>query len=188
MVDTGELFYFMHLNSGPTIRMGDDSEIQTKGIGRIDLEHGFFSDVLYLPELATNLLSVYQMTHIGEANRVTFTLDMVEIAEISSYQFVSIGYADHHERMYKFSNFLPTSNDQALLSHANEISKLWHERFGHMNYKYLHALHRNEMVEGLPQIKSSNGACIGCIIGKHPKRSYEKGMPRRATKTLGLVH
>ena len=62
---------------------------------------------------------------------------MVEITEISTDQVIAIGYADHHERMYKFSSFLPTSNDQALLSHANEVSKLWHQIFGHMNYKYL---------------------------------------------------
>ena len=109
------------------------------------------------------------MTHTGEAKRVTFTPDLVEIAEISSNQFVAVGYADHHERMYKFLNFLPTSNDQALLSHANNTSKLWYEIFHHMNYKYLQALHRDEMVEGLPQIKPSNVACIGCVVGKHPE-------------------
>ena len=57
--------------------MGDDSEIQTKGIGRIELEHGFFSDVLYVPEIAANLLLFYQITHIGEEKRVTFDPDMV---------------------------------------------------------------------------------------------------------------
>ena len=67
--------------------------------------------MLYVLELAANLLLVYQMTHTGEEKRVTFTLDMVEIAEISSDQVIAIGYADHHERMYNFSNFLPTSND-----------------------------------------------------------------------------
>ena len=117
--------------------MGDDLEIQTKGIGRIELEHGYFSGVLYVPDLAVNLLSVYQMNHIGDPKRVTFTPDMVEITENSTNQVIAIGYGDHHERMYKFPNFLPTSNDQAHLSHANEVSKLWHERFGHMNYKYL---------------------------------------------------
>ena len=139
----------MSSNVGPTVRMGDDSELQTKVIGRIDLEHGYFSDVFYVPDLAANLFSGYQITHIGEANRVTFTLDMVEISEISIDQVIAIGYANHHERMYKFSNFLPTSNDQEIISHANEVLKLWHERFGHMNYKYLQALHRYEMVEGL---------------------------------------
>ena len=128
------------------------------------------------------------MTHTGKPKRVTFTLDMVEITEISVDHVITIGYADHHERMYKFLNFLPTSSDQALLSHANEVSKVWHERFGHMNYKYLQALHRDEMVEGLPQIKSSNGACIGCVVGKHPERIYEKGMERSPTQPLGLVY
>ena len=105
--------------------MGDDSELQTKGIGRIDFDHGFFSDVLYVPDLAENLLSVYHMTHTEEPKRVIFTPDSVEISEISTDQVVAVGYADHHERMYKFSNFLPTSSDQELQPHANEVSKLW---------------------------------------------------------------
>ena len=82
--------------------MGDDSELQTRGIGRIELEHGFFSDVLHVLDLAANLLEVYQMIHIGEPKRVTFTPDMVESTEISTDQVIAIGYADHHERMYKF--------------------------------------------------------------------------------------
>ena len=129
--------------------MGDDSRLQTKGIGMIDLEHGFFNEVLYVPDLVENFLSIYYMTPTREPKRVTFTPDMVEITEISTYQVIAIGYADHHERMYKFSSFLPTSNGQGLLSHANEVLKLWHETFGHMNYKYLQELHRDEMVEGL---------------------------------------
>ena len=44
------------------------------------------------------------------------------------------------------------------------------------------------MVEGLPSIKYSNGACIGCVVGKHLERGYEKGKERRATQTLVLVH
>ena len=122
--------------------MGDDSELHTRGIRRIDLEHGFFSDVLYVPDLATKLLLVYQMTHTEQPNRLIFTPDMVEISEISTDQVIVVGYVDHHERMYKFSNFLPTSSDQEIHSHANEFSKLWHERFVHMDYIYLQTLHK----------------------------------------------
>ena len=80
MVSTIELFPSMHSNSGPAVQMGDDSEIQTKGVGRIYMEHGYFSDVLYVPDLVANLLSVYKMTHTGESKRVTFTPNLVEIA------------------------------------------------------------------------------------------------------------
>ena len=97
--------------------MGDDSKLQTKGIGRIDLERGFFNEVLYVLDLEANFLSVYQMTHTGEPKRVIFTPDSVDISEISIDQVVAVGYNDHHERIYKFSNFLPTSSDQALNNH-----------------------------------------------------------------------
>ena len=169
MVSRREFFSFMSSNVGPAVRMGDDSELQTKGIGRIDLDHGLFNDVLYVPDLAPNFFSVYQMTHIGEPKRVIFTFDSRDISKISIDQVFAVGYAHHHERMHKFSNFLPTSSDQALHSHANEFSKIWHERFGHMNYRYLQTLHKEGMVKGLPQIQPSTGACIGCVIGKHPK-------------------
>ena len=57
-----------------------------------------------------------------------------------------------------------------------------------MNYRYLQELSKDVMVEGLRPINSSNGACIGCVVGKHPEHNYEKGKARRATQVLGLVH
>ena len=63
VASTRDLFSSMHLNCGPVVRMGDDSEIQTKGVGMIDLEDGYFSDVLYVPNMEENLLLVHQMTH-----------------------------------------------------------------------------------------------------------------------------
>ena len=101
---------------------------------------------------------------------------------------MALEYADHQARMYKFSNFLPNSKGKELLSHGNETSKLWHEIFVHMNNMYIQALNKDEMVEGIPSIKSYNGACIGQVVGKHPERSYEKGNKRGATQTLVLVH
>ena len=70
--------------SGLSILMGDDSEIPAKGIGKIDLDNGYFNNVLYVPDLAANLLSVYQMTHKDTTKRVTFTQNDVEISEVST--------------------------------------------------------------------------------------------------------
>ena len=100
---------------------------------------------------------------------------------------VALGFFDHQVIMYKFSHFLPFSKGNALLTHANETSKFWHERYGHLNYRYLQALSKEGMVEGLPSIKISNGTCIGCVVGKHPKHNYEKRKARRAIKVIDLV-
>ena len=99
MASMQDSFSAMYPYNGPSILMGDDSKIQAKGIGRIDIEDGYFNNVLFVPDLATNLLSVYQMTHCGEAKRVTFTPNVVEISEISIGQVVVVGYTDHDSRM-----------------------------------------------------------------------------------------
>ena len=52
-------FSSMYSNSGPSIHMGDDSKILSKGIGRIDLEDGYFNNVLFVPNIAVTLLSIY---------------------------------------------------------------------------------------------------------------------------------
>ena len=89
------------------------------------------------PSLASNLLLVYQMTHTGSPKKVIFSPDEVEITEISTGRVIAKGVANRAQKVYMFSHFLPYSNPFALLIHANESSKLWHEIFGHLNYKYL---------------------------------------------------
>ena len=64
----------------PYICMGDDLEIQAKGIRKIDLEDGYFNNVLFVPDIAVKLLSVYQMTYIGTIKRVNFTQNDVDIS------------------------------------------------------------------------------------------------------------
>ena len=107
------------------------------GKGRIDLDHGKFSNVLYVPRLASNLLSMYHMTHTRSPKKFIFSPNEVYITRISSGKVIAKGVANHTSKVYMFSHFLPYSNPSALLIHANEASKIWHEIFGHLNYKYL---------------------------------------------------
>ena len=102
--------------------MGDDSTIISEGQGTVDLENGFFSNVLYVPSLAANLLSVYQMTHIGMPKRVSFSPNDVEIIEIASGKLIAKGLANHHAKAYEFSHFVTDANSTVLLSHGNEVS------------------------------------------------------------------
>lgn len=42
--------------------------------GGIDLKHGCFNQVLYVPEISINPLSSYKITHTWLGNKVEFTL------------------------------------------------------------------------------------------------------------------
>ena len=77
------------------------------------------------------------MTYTRSPKKVIFSPDDFEITEISNAKVIAKGFLDHTSKVYMFSHFLPYSNPSALLIHANEASNIWHEIFGHLNYKYL---------------------------------------------------
>ena len=52
-------FSALHPYSGLSIRMGDDSKIQAKGIGKIGLEDVNSNNVLFVPDMEVDLLSMY---------------------------------------------------------------------------------------------------------------------------------
>ena len=113
--------------------MGDDSITESKGKGRIDLDHGSFNGVLYVPGIANNLLSVYQMSQIGSPKKVVFSPIDVEISYVLNGGVIAKGVVDYSSKVYKFSHFLPFSNPSSLITRANEERKIWHEIFGCLN-------------------------------------------------------
>ena len=107
MVASKDLFSSLNINEGPTIHMGDYSQILAVGRGTIRSKHGVFRDVLYVPSIATNMLYVYQMTHTISPKQVVFEPDSVEITKISTGELVVKGIADDASKEYIFSHFMP---------------------------------------------------------------------------------
>ena len=98
------------------------------------------------------------------------------------------GIANHTTKAYEFSHLLHVSPPTTLLSHAKNTSKIWHEIFGHLNFKYMKQLHNDNMVEGFPSIQTFDGVCAGCLVCKHPEKKYDVGKEHRASSTLDLIH
>ena len=102
MIDERDSFSSLETGKSIPIDMGDDSIIISEGQGTVDIEHGYFFNVLYVPSFASNLLSFYQMTHIGFPKRVSFSPDDVDIIELASKKLVAKGLANHHAKSYEF--------------------------------------------------------------------------------------
>ena len=103
MVSTKEAFSSLDMSKVPPIVLGDDSLTKILGKGRIDLDHGQFSNVLYVPSLTSNFLLVYPMTHTGSPKKFIFSPDEVEITEISSGRVIAKGVANHAQKVYMTS-------------------------------------------------------------------------------------
>jgi hypothetical protein len=129
----------------------------------------------------------YKGFHLEENCMRNFQLRIV-IIDISTGSQLAHGIADHGSRLYFFSYFVPIYISTAFMSQSNNIIRLWHEIFGHLNYKYFHQLNKENMVEGLPAIKFTSGVCQGCILGKHLEKKFDKGKAQRDSSPLGLIH
>ena len=77
------------------------------------------------------------MTHTRSPNKVFFSPNDVEMFDIVNGRVITKGFVDHSSKVYKLPHFMPFSNPSALLTHENEANNIWHERFGHINYKYI---------------------------------------------------
>jgi hypothetical protein len=94
------------MNVTPKKFVGDDISLSVVRYGPIQVDNGHFTDVLCVPSLSCNLLSVYQITHSGEGKTVEFSPHQVAIKDLNDPQHIlATGIVDDITRLYKFENF-----------------------------------------------------------------------------------
>ena len=120
--------------------MGDDTKMEVEGKGNVEMENGEFQKNFYVPNVSSNLLLIYEITHLRDGHRVEFLPDSVQVHSLKDDSLVVVGKVNHEKRLYSFSHFVPNSPSQALLSQSNSNIKLWHERYGHLSFRYLQQL------------------------------------------------
>ncbi|GAA0160582.1 hypothetical protein LIER_17103 [Lithospermum erythrorhizon] len=80
------------------------------------------------------------------------------------------------------------SKEQCMQATTKDITILWHQRLGHLNYKSLCNLQCKKMVHGLLEFKNDNFSCIDWLNGKQTRIVFPKEATWRASKLLELVH
>jgi hypothetical protein len=100
--------------SRPPILMGDDTPVAVVGEGRVELHNGSLENVLHVPNISMNLLSVYQITK--KDKMLEFTSDSIYVLDIHENFIIAIGEVDQKSRLYKFTKF---SDDESsfILTH-----------------------------------------------------------------------
>jgi hypothetical protein len=130
---------------------------------------------------------MYQMMNFGTGKKVIFTPNEVDIYDMQTNSRVATGEVNHQSRLYTFSEFIePVS--ALLLTLCDESSRIWHVRFGHLNFRYMQQRSKQRLVDGLPDIHFSKGVCEGCVLGRHPQEKFDKGKSQRASAPLDLIH
>jgi hypothetical protein len=125
MAKDKDIFFALNECNTKKIFVGDDISPRVVGSGKVQVDNGHFNDVLCVPSLSCNLLSVYQITHSGEGKIVEFSPHQVVIKDIKDPKHVlAIGIVDDITRLYKFGNFGSSSFSSVFVSHSDDLSKL----------------------------------------------------------------
>jgi hypothetical protein len=188
MAKDRDIFSALNECNTKKIFVGDDRSLSVEGSGKVS-RNGHFNDVLCVPSISCNLLSVYQITHSGEGKTIEFSPHQVVIKDLKYHKHVlATRIVDDITRLYKFDNFGSSSFSSVFVAHSDDLRKLWHEQFGHLNYFSLQQLCNQHMVTGLPLVSCIDGVCASCVPGKHHRDSFDKCASWHASGPLQLVH
>jgi hypothetical protein len=189
MAKDRDIFSTLNECNTKKIFFGDDRSLSVEGSRTVQVENGHFNDVLCVPSLSCNLLSVYQITHSGEGKTVEFSPHRVVIKDLKDPKHVlATGIVDDITRLYNFDDFGSSSFSSVFVAHSDDLSKIWHERFGHLNYHSLQQLCNQQMVNDLPLVSCRDGVCASCVLDKHHRDSFDKRASWHASSHLQLVY
>ena len=186
---TGRSEFFTKLDDSITgsVKFGDNSRIQIKGRGEIEVNQKDGSvlclgNVLFVPKLEANILSLGRLDE--EGYRMTMGEGKLTIFNPNGHLFAEVYRSKGRLYLLKLSIV-----DQCLItSEATTEDWLWHSRFGHLSFHTLKEMSRKRLVEGLPAINTPSKLCRSCISRKHHRTSFPKLSTFRASEPLDLIH
>ncbi|GKA82200.1 ribonuclease H-like domain-containing protein [Tanacetum coccineum] len=163
------------------------------GKGTIKTDKLDFEDVYFVKELKFNLFSVSQMC--DKKNYVLFT-DSECLVLSPNFKLPDENQIllkiPRQNNMYSFDmkNIVPKDGLTCLVAKAtSEESMLWHRRLGHVNFKNINKLVKENLVRDLPLKRFENDqTCVACLKGKQHRASsrtpQQNGVAERKNRTL----
>nr|GEV90455.1 ribonuclease H-like domain-containing protein [Tanacetum cinerariifolium] len=152
-----------------------------------------FEDVFFVKELKFNLFSVSQMCNkknnvfFSESECLVLSLDFMLFDERQVLLRVL-----RQNNMYRFDlkNFVPFGDLTCLFPKATiDESNLWHRRLGHVNFKTMNKLMKENLVRGLPSNTFENDhTCVACQKEKQHKASCKAKLVSSISQPLQMLH
>ncbi|GJU56883.1 putative ribonuclease H-like domain-containing protein [Tanacetum coccineum] len=193
---TGNIAYlsdFKQFNGGYNAFGGGAYGGKISGKGTLKTANLDFEDVYFVNELKFNLFSVSQMC--DKKNYVLFT-DTECLVLSPNFKLPDENQIllkiPRKDNMYSFDmkNIVPKESLTCLVAKATlDESMLWHRRLGHINFKNINKLVKDNLVRGLPTKRFENDqTCVACLKGKQHRASCKSKVLNPITKPLFMLH
>jgi len=171
-----------------SVKLGNGAKMMVMGKGSVKLVTARLTqvvrDVFFIPEHKNNLLSIGQLQ--GKGLAIIMKVKVCKIYHPTRGLIMQTLMAAN--RMFVLLATMITQPSNYLIASMDDLSDLWHRRYGHVNNKSLKTLESKQLVKGLPQFKATNTACTMCHRGKQHRAVIPKKSQWRASRRLQLVH
>nr|GEW14041.1 ribonuclease H-like domain-containing protein [Tanacetum cinerariifolium] len=183
---------YQEIQDGGFVAFGS-SRGKITGKGKIKIEKLEFDVVYFVNELKFNLFSVSQMC--DKKNSVLFT--ETECLVLSPKFKLLDGSqvllrVPRQKNMYSFDlqNVFPSRNLTCLFAKASiDESNLWYRRLGHVNFKTMNKLMKENLIRGLPsKIFNNDHSYVACQKGKQHKATYKAKLAEAVNTTCYVLN
>ncbi|GJV58944.1 zinc finger, CCHC-type containing protein [Tanacetum coccineum] len=172
------------VEDGYVLYMGDDHFAPVHGKGSVVLEFSSgksitLFNVLYVPKLRKNLISGPVLNKCGY--KQVYESDKYILSKCGV--FVGFGYYNNGMFMLNL-NKVPDDSDSVYMSSSTVVnSSLWHARLGHVHYKRMLEMSKDELI---PAIDENPDKCTTCMLTKITRQPF-KSITRKSV-ILELIH
>lgn len=181
------------LSSPVTVEVGDGKLLKGIGTGSVVVQlelpnnvtrRCVMQKVLYVPELAYNLVSVSQVT--GQGKTTNFSADSCNILNRQN-ELLAVG---RKEGKLYLLNCVSEVTAMCSNNFTKPVSDgmLWHRRFCHLGQNNLRKLVDHNMVIGMECSVKDPFLCENCLDGKIHKLPFAKLDSKKERKPLELIH
>jgi hypothetical protein len=147
MCGVKEWFHELDTKFRETVRLGDNSQMNVMGKGNVKFQLNGITQVItavyYIPDLKNNLLSIGQ-------------LQQRDLTIVFKKNWCRVYHQDMGLIMFsqmasnKLYPIIAEAKLACLQIECDDLTYLWHCRYGHLNFKCLKTLQQKKMVRGLP--------------------------------------
>ena len=138
------------------------------------------SEVLYVPDIDQNLLSVGQL--LAKGYSLLFEGKICTIKDATDQVLAKVAMQDR-----TFNVDVNQLQARAYAAQTDEAS-LWHKRMGHVNYNSLGQMQKLNLVEDMAKFEPNKEVCEVCLLGKLTRLPFPVNKAWRAQEKLQLVH
>ncbi|KAK2359039.1 hypothetical protein QL285_096166 [Trifolium repens] len=186
---TGRKDWFSSFNQSHEnkVKFANDSTLSAEASGVVcirskDGRQAFINDVLYIPGMKCNLLSIGQL--LEKDYKIVMENKVMRLMDPNIKLILKAPMSKN--RTFKIE--LNVMDHKCLATVVERDDWTWHYRFGYLNFRDLNMMHNKSLVSGLPKIQIPNEVCEDCVQAKQHRDSFSKNVWSRTKSVLEVVY